>query len=214
MKNSFFSEIFLFIKQLGAYLLRKLKLKKSFSLSDLEIPQDFEIQDDSKRFTRQWFNKLYREIGDGPGCYRPLDTPDYDGGVLTGCCCCEPNVQLNLLPNEEKMFADIINDWDFRLADNPGLSGRKTIYCNKKGLCHGRKPFVCQIHPVFFSEDSLKYHEGGCRLPAYKFFKFHHEAIERVRRVVLKYGLEKVSLGYGRKNISKSGEETLIDFHY
>lgn len=172
MQNLFKSETYLLIKQVGAYLLRKLKLKKSFSLSDLEIPQDFEIQDDSKRFTRQWFNKLYREIGDGPSCYRPLDTPDYDGGVLTGCCCCKPNIRLNLLPNEEKMFADVINDWDFRLADNPDLLGRKTIYCNKKGLCYGRKPFVCQIHPVFFSEDTLLYHEGGVACQFISFSSF------------------------------------------
>ncbi|MDX2213853.1 MAG: hypothetical protein SFY66_11260 [Oculatellaceae cyanobacterium bins.114] len=203
----------IFLTRIGAYLLRKLKLKKSFSPTDLEIPPNFESQDPSKRFTKRWFTELYQELGDGSNCYQPPNVANYDGGALKACHCCPANVRLHLLPNEEKMFVDVINDWDFRLAENPNIPGRKAIYCNKLGLCGGHKPFVCRTHPVYFSEGSLLVQESLCRLPAYKFFQFHHDQVEHIRRIVLKYGLDKVTLGYGRIIRLDDGQESLQDFH-
>ncbi|MTJ08763.1 MULTISPECIES: hypothetical protein [unclassified Anabaena] len=201
------------VKRVAVYLLRRLKLKKSFSKSDLQVPLDFEVQNSVQPFTRQWFEQLYSEVGDGNPCYRPLNTPDYDGGVLKGCTCCSANTQLHLLPNEEKMFVDAINDWDFRLTDNEDLLGRKTIYCSKMGLCNGHKPFICRTHPVYFSEGAILFVEGQCRLTAYKFFQFQHEQIEKIRSIVYKYGLEKVILGYAKKAVLDDGKEVVVDYH-
>ncbi|MBD2567394.1 hypothetical protein [Anabaena lutea] len=210
MKKS--AEIVSLFKRVAVYLLRKLKLKQSFSKSDLQVPPDFEVSDASQHFTRKWFEQLYSELSDGTPCYRPLNTPNYDGGVLKGCYCCPANTRLNLLPNEEKMFTDVINDWDFRLTDHEELPGRKTIYCSKMGLCNGNKPFICRTHPVYFSEGAILFVESQCRLPAYKFLQFHHEASEKIRSVVFKYGLEKVILGYAKKSVLENGQE-VVDFH-
>jgi hypothetical protein len=154
-----------------------------------------------ERYSREWYTEIYRELGDGILCYRP--TNDYDGltpdGVLDGCSCCRKNNLLCLLPGEETMFEDVVNDADFRLEDNRVVPGRKTIICSKMGLCNGRKPYVCRTHPVHFVENLMLFEEGLCRLLASTFMALHRTAVERLRRVVYKFGLEKEILGYGRR---------------
>jgi len=102
---------------------------------------------------------------------------------------------LRLLPEEEKMFDDVINESDFRLDENPVLPGRKVVYCSKMGLCGGRKPYVCRTHPVHFRKGMLFFEESGCRLAASTYLVLHREAVERVRGIVQRYGLLTVELG-------------------
>jgi predicted O-methyltransferase YrrM len=154
-----------------------------------------------ERYSREWFEAVYRELGDGIPCYRP--TALYDGkpedGMLRGCSCCLKNIRLNLLPNEEQMFHDDFNEVDFRLEDNPRLPGRKVIVCSKLGMCNGRKPYVCRTHPVYFVRGLFMIEESLCRLLASTFLTVHHKAVERLRQVIYKFGLEEEVLGYGRR---------------
>lgn len=151
-----------------------------------------------EQFSPAWYRVLYEELGDGVACYRPADAPDYGGGMLKSCGCCPPDAELYLLPGEEVLFDDVLNDTDFKLIDHPVLSGRKTVICDKRGLCGGRKPFVCRTHPVHFVTGTLVFQESWCRLKATAFIGWHKEAVDRIRATVYRYGLESVVLGYGR----------------
>ena len=154
-----------------------------------------------ERYSREWYTDVYRELGEGIRCYRA--SGDYDGfkqdGVLEGCRCCRKDTLLCLLPGEEKMFEDVVNQTDFRLQDNQVLPGRKVIICSKLGFCDDRKPYVCRTHPVHIVQDLVLFEEGLCRLLASTFFTLHRTAVERLRTVIYKFGLEREILGYGRR---------------
>jgi hypothetical protein len=167
---------------------------------------EFFDSDPNKKFTRDWFENLYLELGDGVTCYRPLNEPGYGGGMLKGCYCCKPNTQLHLLPNEERMFEDVINDLDFRAIEHPKLTGRKTIVCSKLGLCNGRKPFVCRTAPVYFVNGLMMFEESLCRLLALDYLSIHKEKIANIRHIIYKLGLENTLLGYGRTVRTENGE--------
>jgi hypothetical protein len=167
---------------------------------------EFLNPDPNKKFTKAWFENLYRELGDGVTCYRPLNEPNYGGGMLKGCYCCKPNTQLHLLPNEERMFEDVINDLDFRAIAHPKLTGGKTIVCSKLGLCNGRKPFVCRTAPVYFVSGLMMFEESLCRLLALDYLSIHKDKIANIRNVIYKLGLENTVLGYGRTVRTENGE--------
>jgi hypothetical protein len=119
--------------------------------------------------------------------------------MLRGCSCCKKNTRLCLLPKEEQMFQDVINDSDFQLQDNPRIRDRKQIICSKMGLCYGRKPYVCRTAPVHFVRGLALVEESLCRLLASTFLVIHQAAVERLRQVVYKYDLQEEVLGYGRR---------------
>jgi hypothetical protein len=164
-------------------------------------PYDSKFEIEIPRYSNAWFQMLYSELGKGLGCYR--STQLYDGiaddGALRGCKCCHEGVKLNLLPKEEIMFEALLNDFDFRLVNHQFLEGRKAIICSKMGLCDGKAPYVCRMHPIYFTKGLFIFEEGLCRLLASTFISLHRPQIERVRQVVVKYQLEEEVLGYGRK---------------
>lgn len=167
--------------------------------------------DPEARFSKAWYERLYQDLGDGISCFRPDAERDYGGGALPACRCCPADLRLHLLPGEERCFEDVVNSHDFQLVDHPNLDGRKTIICSKRGLCGGRKPYVCRTHPLHFAEGLVMFEEGLCRLRATTFLAMHQEQVERVRAVALAQGLDEVPLGYGRVR-GAAGGPSHVDF--
>jgi hypothetical protein len=176
-------------------------------------PMGVNDADPDRQFSSAWFAQLYEELGDGTRCYRPEDTPGYGGGFLKACLCCAPNTKLHLLPHEQHLFSDMINDSDFKLMDHLRFADRKTIVCSKLGLCNGRKPFVCRTAPVYFVNGLMLYEESLCRLNAITYLNVHKESVEHIRSVVYRFQLENSTLGYGR-NISTSNGQVHCDFEH
>lgn len=168
---------------------------------------------EGRRFSPAWYRDLYQALGDGIRCYRPQDAPAYGGGCLASCACCPPGARLNLLPGEEVMFADVINDTDFRLQDHPLLEDRKTIVCSKLGHCGGRKPFICRTHPVYYVNGLMLFEESLCRLKASTYITTHETSVENIRAIVYRFGIENTTLGYGR-NIRVRGEDVHSDYEH
>jgi hypothetical protein len=168
-----------------------------------------------ERYSVQWYARLYEGLGEGVTCFRPtIDDPDYGGGVLTACRCCRPGIRLHLLPGEEAMFTDVVDPWSFQLNNHPTIPGRKTITCYKLGQCNGRKPFVCRTHPVYFSRGHMLFEEDLCRMTCVKFLSHHGAAVERIRSIVRKFGLDDTVLGYGRVTSLPQSDKVSLDYQH
>ncbi|MHC4262569.1 MAG: hypothetical protein ACYSWX_08620 [Planctomycetota bacterium] len=196
-------------------LARRILERLGLGIGPLKIepttPGDLDPDDPECRFSRAWYERLYEELGDGITCYRPAGEANYGGGALEVCGCCQPNLELHLLPGEEVALSDTFNATDFQLREHPTLEGRKSILCNKLGQCGGRKPFVCRTHPVHFADGLVLFEEGLCRLRSTSFMARHADFVDKVRATVLEHGLDKVPLGYGRV-IQRDGERVYADF--